>query len=417
MNVRRVTVALVAIVTLALPAEAIPADPDPTFSVDGRAIVAFSHRTQALGVAMQGSKIIVGGTRNTATGDAVLARLTKRGTLDPTFGKDGRLSLKASADGDWLDDLTVMPDGRIVAVGGAMVGGIAKFLAVRLLPDGALDPTFGGDGIVLTGFAAGASAESVALAPDGAILVGGAVGDVPTSSFCVVRYLANGRRDRSFSGDGIALVGFPTRPYAFVADLVPWRSPADHVLAVGVARDGSEEDVAVVSLGPDGKLDREFGGGDGRTLVDVGPWDRAASVVLQDLGFFIVAGWSNPGDASGAMFVRFNASGHVDFEWGDAGVVLHDALPAGFDYWQGAVRTGSKIVVAGSYLGAAAVMRIRANGDYDQDFGDGGLGLMPFDGGESSFGSVTVQTDGRLVLAGYAPDGTETGFAVARLLA
>lgn len=418
MDLRRVTIriALVALVALPTSASAYPGDLDPTFSQDGRMVVAFSRRAQARAVAMQGTKIVLGGIRQTATGDMVLARVTRRGILDPTFGNQGRLSVRASDEGDWLDDLAVDPDGRIIAVGGATDGGLSKFLVVRLKPNGALDRSFGDDGIVLTGFSTAASAESIALTRDGKILVGGGVGDYPNCSFAVVRYLADGRRDRTFSRDGIALATFPNRPYALVEDLVPWQS--GHVLAVGGARLGSEEEIGVASFTENGRLDEEFGGGDGKAIVDVGPWDRVGSIVLQAHSYFIVAGWTNPGGPGGAdaaMFVRFNASGHLDHEWGDMGVVLHDADP-GFEYWGGAVRTGTKIMLAGTYMVGGAVMRIRANGALDESFGDGGQMHVPFDEGEASFGSVAVQADGRLVAAGYAPDGSDTGFAVARLI-
>jgi uncharacterized delta-60 repeat protein len=294
-------------------------------------------------------------------------------------------------------------------------GGRWKFLLVRLLPDGRLDRTFGGDGIVVTGFAGGpASAESVALMPDGAIVAGGAVGDYPTAALAVARYLPDGRRDRTFSGDGMTSVSFPTRPYAYVDDLVAWRAPADHLLIAGTARLEGEEDVAIVSLGPDGKLDREFGGGDGKALFDHAASDRAGSLVLQDLGNFVMVGASNPGGEWGAMLVRFNASGHVDHAWATSGVAFHDVSP-GFESWSGSATAGRKIVVAGSFAGAGGVLRVRANGALDTGF-DGGSVAVVYPGGTSGFGRVAIQADGRIVPAGYTPDGSSIGFAVARLL-
>lgn len=418
MHVRRsIAVAVLgAVVALGMPAAALPGDTDPTFSNDGRTVVDIPPWTQGMAVAMQGTKIVVGGTRDTPTGDMVIARLTKRGALDTTFGKGGIVRVAASGEGDWLEDLVVAPDGRIVAVGGAMVAGSSRFLVVRLTVDGRLDPTFGGDGIVTTVLAGReGSAETVTLLPDGRVVVAGAASDLTTTSFAVVRYRPGGGRDRTFSGDGIAFATFPGAPYAIVEDIVAWRSPADHLLAVGLGRDGAEDDIAVASFAPDGKRDAEFGGGDGKTLVSVGPRDIALSVVLQELGNFLAVGSTNASGSFDSMFVRFNASGHIDYEWGDMGVVTHTP-GVDYEYWSGAVATGKKIVMVGGYMETAAIMRIRANGSLDDGFGDGGYALVPFDGGASRFRSVAVQDDGLLVAAGFAPDSTEVGFGVARLL-
>ena len=415
MYVRRVTAALLLIVAAAAPAMALPGDLDPTFDGDGRVTIALPGEAQAAAVAMQGKKIVVGGAQQPSAPSMLIARLRAGGALDPGFGKAGFVNVAASDEGDWLEDLLVMDDGRIVAAGGALVNGQARFLLVRLLPDGRRDRTFGGDGIVTTAFPGGpASAESVNLMPDGSIVAGGAVGDYPTSALAVARYRPDGRRDRSFSVDGLVSVSFPTRPYAYVDDLVAWRSPADHLLVVGTARLEGEEDVAIVSLEPDGKRDRDFGGGDGKALFDYAAADRTGSVVLQPMGYFVVVGVSNPGGEWGAMLVRFNASGHVDYEWATSGVAYHDVTP-GFDYWGASAPVGKKIVVAGAIESAGGLMRVRANGALDPGFAGGSVAVVYPEGG-SGFSDVAIQPDGRIVAAGYTSDDSAIGFALARVL-
>lgn len=416
MDVRRVTtVAFVLVVAVAAPAGALPGDLDPTFGGDGRVVIARPGEAQASAVAMQGAEIVVGGTQQRGEPSMVVARLRTGGALDPGFGAAGIVNVAASEEGDWLEDLLVMPDGRILAAGGAVVNGRARFLLVRLRPDGRRDSTFGGDGIVTVGFAAGpASAESVTLMPDGSIVTGGSVGEYPTGALAIARSLPDGRLDRSFSGDGRTTVAFPTRPYAYVDDLVAWRSPADHLLVVGTARLEGEEDVAIVSLEPDGRLDRGFGGGDGKALFDHAAGDRTGSVVLQPMGYFVVVGASNPGGEWGATFVRFNASGHVDLAWGTSGVAYHDVSP-GFEHWAASTSAGRQIVVAGAFASAGGLIRVRANGALDPDFGSGSVAVL-YPDGTSGFSDVAIQTDGRIVAAGYAPDDDSIGFALARVL-
>lgn len=415
MNARRVMVACATLLATAVPAEGLSGDLDPTFSGDGRAILPFPGEAQARAVAMQGAKIVLGGTQQGSTPTIVLTRLLTGGAVDSAFGKQGKVNVGASAEGDWLEDLLVLPDEKILAAGGATVNGRARFLLVRLLPDGRLDRTFGGDGIVTTRFPEGpASIEAVTLMPDGMIVAGGSAGEYPIAALALARYLPDGRLDRSFSGDGLKTVAFPSRPYAYVDDLVPWRSPADHLLIVGTAFLDAEQDVAIVSLEPDGRLDRDFGGGDGKALFHNAQVDRAAAVILQDLGHFVVVGTSVPGGEAAAMLVRFNASGHVDYGWGSSGVVIHDTVP-GSEIWRTAVKTGRKIVIAGGFASAGGLIRFGANGALDTDFGTGSVAVV-FPEGGSGFSALAVQPDGRLVPAGYVPDGSSIGFAVARVL-
>ena len=83
--------------------------------------------------------------------DIVLARFDAAGNLDTSFGNNGRVYLDPStevasrADGkSELHWLTQQPDGKLVGAGSAG----ADMAVVRLTADGALDQTFGEDGVV-----------------------------------------------------------------------------------------------------------------------------------------------------------------------------------------------------------------------------------------------------------------------------
>lgn len=67
-----------------------------------------------------------------------------------------------------------------------------------------LDPTFGNNGKVITAFGtADDLALRLALQPDGKIVVVGVAGDSSfNSDFAVARYNSNGTLDTSFDGDG-----------------------------------------------------------------------------------------------------------------------------------------------------------------------------------------------------------------------
>ena len=112
-----------------------------------------------------------------AAEDFVTVKFAADGTLDTSFGDDGMLTTGIeSASIDRATAVAVQPDGRIVVAGStrASSGGSTRFGVVRYLADGRLDPTFSGDGKTITSFASGYGLPSaVVLRPDGRIVVAG----------------------------------------------------------------------------------------------------------------------------------------------------------------------------------------------------------------------------------------------------
>src|SRR5262245_55258320 len=100
------------------------------------------------------------------------------GDLDPTFGTGGIVNLPAGLQVDQIDAQT---DGRLVVLGRNQ----SDRVIFRLLHDGSFDPSYGTDGfsVKLPG-----SLESLAVMPDGRILLTGFTSAYSTSSdFIVVR--------------------------------------------------------------------------------------------------------------------------------------------------------------------------------------------------------------------------------------
>jgi uncharacterized delta-60 repeat protein len=126
------------------------------------------------------------------------------GELDPAFGNGGIVRTSFAEGDDGARDVAVHPDGHIVVVGQATVGGQRDFAVARYLPHGTVDHSFGGDGKMTTETLAGANfedARAVALQPDGKIVVAGYA-----DQFTVVRYNADGTLDDTFSDDGVQTV-------------------------------------------------------------------------------------------------------------------------------------------------------------------------------------------------------------------
>jgi uncharacterized delta-60 repeat protein len=127
--------------------------------------------------------------------DFGLARYNPDGSLDPTFSDDGLQTTDFLFDaGDDANDVAIQADGKIVAVGVARGGATGNdFGLARYNADGTLDTSFSADGRKRTNFGGSSGslpsdgANDVALLGDGRIV---AVG-VGNEEFALARYLGN----------------------------------------------------------------------------------------------------------------------------------------------------------------------------------------------------------------------------------
>ena len=123
-----------------------------------------------------------------------LARYDADGNLDPTFGIGG-LSISSQysgqSNGDFLRDITLQSDGKIVATGGA-----DDFIVARFHTDGRPDSSFGENGVATMDIctASGDYAYALVMQTDGKIVVAGD----SDRDFAVVRLRADGSFDTTF---------------------------------------------------------------------------------------------------------------------------------------------------------------------------------------------------------------------------
>ncbi|MER7197849.1 calcium-binding protein [Streptomyces sp. CB01635] len=284
---------------------------------------------------------------------------------------------------------------------------------------GALDPTFSGDGRVLTSFADDDLANDVAVQPDGKIVSVGASADyaVFESDFALARHNADGTLDTSFGGDGTVATAINNMNPDFQwseAHAVALQ-PDGKIVAVGSSWRGYENCCwfTVARYNTNGTLDQSFGGGDGRVFTDFGSPDEARDVAVQPDGKIVALGTSG-GEAA---LARYNADGTPDTSFGGGdGKVTTDPAPEslqeGGDARALALQPDGKIVVGGQ-VGTTrfdfVLLRYNANGTLDTSFSGDGIERTDFGDYEAVEG-LAVQPDGRIVAAG----GSSGRFALAR---
>jgi uncharacterized delta-60 repeat protein len=191
---------------------------DTTFGDEGLVTIDFEQVAAALQL---DGKIVTAGSGFNPTSSQYefeLARYLPDGTLDTTFGIDGRVTTDAGGSGS-ASGMALQPDGKIVTVGSIfnVATSHRDFALVRYLPDGMLDTTFSGDGRVTTDFGGPSQALAVSLQRDGRIV---AAGHALFTDFALARYLPDGALDTTFSGDGLVTTGFGTDSSSYASDLI-----------------------------------------------------------------------------------------------------------------------------------------------------------------------------------------------------
>jgi|SRR5581483_4117202 len=132
---------------------------------------------------------LVGERNDDPRGAFALAHYLPDGTLDPSFGHEGKLSTRfgeGAAAG--ASSVLVQPDGKLVAAGFRHDGKRFQFALARYLPTGTLDPGFGNDGKLSIGFDGDAQAFSLVLQPDNKLVVAGLALKGDRSQFALTRH-------------------------------------------------------------------------------------------------------------------------------------------------------------------------------------------------------------------------------------
>jgi uncharacterized delta-60 repeat protein len=338
--------------------------PDPTFGSDGRVRTDFGGRfDEALAVAVQADGgIVVAGSSSDATGsDMAVARYTRDGLLDTSFDGDGMALVDFGGDAV-ARAVAIQRDGKVVLAGRVIRGSgagccAADFALARLTRAGAPDRSFGGDGRVDTDFLAGAdngqdAADAVLVQADGRILAAGSgVAGGGSVDFAVARYRADGSLDPTFGGNGRVTTDF-VGEIDEVRDLAV--DPGGRIVAGGQSCElpGQSDEVCdfgLVRYTPGGALDRHFGRR-GRVRTDLGAefGEGVRGVVVQRDGRIVAGGETQGPGGFDVGLVRYRSDGRLDRGFGVDGVVITPVSPSTDEVGGLARGPAGRVVVAGT---------------------------------------------------------------------
>lgn len=260
---------------------------DTTFAGTGLRTVTLPGSTGGAGYAIRilaDGRIVVAGM---AGYDTAVLRLKSDGSYDTTLGGDGLVTISTGASVDYATSLVVLGDGRMVLAGSTNAGIGSKIAVARLQADGTPDATFNTTGVATTAIAGTTFGNALVVQPDGKMVVAGRTGDVFNP--VVVRYNPDGSLDTTFKGTGI--LRLTDREFDSFEALA--LQSDGHLLAVGRSSTPVPGEASVTRIEPGGLVDTAFGA-DGTVRVHnpaISSLGSAGTVgLLQPDGKLLIAG-------------------------------------------------------------------------------------------------------------------------------
>ncbi len=319
------------------------------------------------------------------------------GQLDTSFGTGG-LAVQPSGNSSFANSIAVQPDGKILIGGSDAI----DVTVLRLLPNGQRDTGFASQGALVFDFGFGENCAGVIALPDGKFLVGcsGITGTVERD-FQIRRYTSSGALDTSFGTDGKTVTNL-TPNYPDLPTSMALQANGGILMAGRGYLETSpfifDASFAVVRYGASGALDTSFGT-NGVARIHLGAsrvGNSAKGVAVQPDGRILVAGDFEVTGGNQLGVVRFLPGGALDTSFANNGIltftnnILCQCI---------AVLPDGRFILGGSIGGAALLIRCLPDGLLDAKFGSNGATTVTSPSGTSICNRIAIQPNGKLALA------------------
>lgn len=383
--------------------------------------------------------ILVGGTLSDSGGNSnnfYLAKYDPVGNLVPSFANAGIFYIQIPNLRCFGRSLAIQSDGKILFCGRNF--DLDSIVVMRLLSDGSFDTaTFGsGNGYVTTPVTYFntttdtyniAEPQSILVQSDGKIVVSGYVyynASANYSVYALVRYNPDGTYDGTFGNNGAIAHHINTLCYEFANSMV---IQSGGKIVVGGGSDfGTDRHFSAARFNSDGSVDTTFGPNNNGSIIlphfstsPVNSYDEARTIKIQTDGKLVLSGYSydfiNPDYYYYIGITRLSSNGIVDGSYGTNGYVRTSPNPPSFRaiVTSMVLQPNNKVIICGWYGSGSGfsttstilLARYNIDGTLDPLFGvnnDGYITTQLISPPESALsGAVSLQTDGKIVVAGY----------------
>ena len=265
--------------------------PDDLFGKNGTLLTGFGIDETLTGIAVQpDGKLVISGTSmpdfTPGNNRFFVARYMPDGSVDSGFGKNGIVLSQYTGS---ANAVAIKADGDIVAGGYSTgVDGISFHLECYTA-SGSYDNSFGNNGISDSRINGGFLnfINDIALQADGKLVAAGRTNGGGVQTFTLARYNANGSFDNSFGTSGVVLTSFPGATGEAEKIMLP--AKGDHILVSGNRNSNNGGDFVIASYALTGTPDTAFGDA-GMITTDFGGSDFNNSATLSADGSVVALG-------------------------------------------------------------------------------------------------------------------------------
>ncbi|WP_319496867.1 DUF4347 domain-containing protein [uncultured Cohaesibacter sp.] len=380
---------------------------------DGYTIVSLADQADEivdLVILDDGSYITLSAVNTASSGQDIDIGLTKYlsdGTIDTAWGTNGTVITAINSYDETPVSMTLQADGRILVVGAYNNGTSDHGLIVRYNADGSLDGGFGSGGVLGVGAALGDNdyGRSILVQPDGKIVVTGNVYSGGLSAIYVTRHNTDGSLDSSFDTDGLVALNIDAYD-EFVTSMV--LQPDGKIIIGGYNDTGVSMDFALIRLNSDGSYDTSFDGDGIWTNLNGASDQLSYQIALDGEGRILIAGTTNAAGNTDSFVMRVRTDGSLDTTFGTNGSVTL-AVGSQAETISGiSVQSDGRILIAGSaYNGTdydLLVVRLNADGSVDTSFGSAGYVIEDLSGGDDQINALAISDTGSIVVGGRSGD-------------
>jgi uncharacterized delta-60 repeat protein len=235
--------------------------------------------------------------------------------------------------------LAAFPDDDLVVMGSRKADARtdSDFAVIRLTPDGARRTTFATNGMFTLDLQnVNANARAIALLPGGGIIASGYMSYMSVVSPVVFKLTDQGALDPTYGVNGV----FNQGVLANTTEVYGIALQGDKLVTTGYGRDTATESLDFLSLRltAGGQLDTTYGTS-GAVRIDAATFNDNSRnlVVLGDNRVLLVGGGRTSMDAVDAMLVMLTPDGARDTTFGTDGVKLYDLGGPADHFWGPAV--------------------------------------------------------------------------------
>jgi len=396
----RKSILIIVLINLTFPnAHAAPGQLDTTFGSAGLRVTPVSKQDILSAITINPSdSILITGITQTTAPTIFLAQYTSSGALDTTnFNSGGSMpGTQTLLVGSRSEANAIALDSsNKILVAGFAIESQTNILLARYNTNGTLDTSgFNNpNGYVTLSVGTGATANAVGVQSTGKIIVAGTSVNGGTPSFTLARFTSTGTLDTTFGSSGITLTQIGALNILTAIVI----QSNDKIVAIGSV----DNQITIIRYNADGSIDTGFGTA-GILQPNVGYPGIIYDVALDSSGNIIVAGSVIVSGIYKSLLIRCTSSGALDTTFNTTGYVIQ-LIVYGSEYYSLTVQSDNKIIAAGYTIGRISneltISRYLTNGTLDTGYGSSGTTISDF-GTDIFAQDVKLQSSGNSITAG-----------------